>query len=196
MPRIACIVVGAAAAAISAAASDACAAPRQEHRHSPSSATHHQHNSHANPAPAAPVRTPVSSAPTRAPVVPIVAGYASAYSTSSYGSSRQPLTFARSTVPPVYYMPAISPNAPPFSFNGSEEQQPGWNWQRVSLQQIDAEVRARRAAQDVDKSPAYRQFCPDSRAYYPDVTQCNSEWLTVVAKAAARPAAQPVVASR
>jgi hypothetical protein len=109
---------------------------------------------------------------------------------SSY-SSRQPLTFPRAVTPGLIYLPASSPDAPPFSFNGSEEL-PGWNWRRVSLQQIDAEVRAKRAAVS-PAQPAYRKYCPDSRAYYPDVTRCESEWLTVLSKA---PSASPVVASR
>jgi len=73
-------------------------------------------------------------------------------------------------------VPATSPNAPPFSFNGSDEVQ-GWNWQRVSLQQIDAEVRAKRASTALAASPAYRKYRPDTRAYYPEVTRCESEWL-------------------
>jgi hypothetical protein len=83
-------------------------------------------------------------------------------------------------------VPATSPNAPPFSFNGSEEVQ-AWNWQRVSLQQIDAEVRAKRmAAAAAPPPPAYRRFCPDTRAYYPEVTRCESDWLTVVGAAGRR----------
>ena len=187
MSRMACIVVGATAAVSIAAAGSAFSAPRQEHRHSTATA-------HAR-SPAA----PFSRAPARAtvayPVVYPVVGYAPAYRSSYYSSSRQPLTFARTVTPPVYFVPAISPDAPPFSFSPSEEQ-PGWNWQRVSLQQIDAEVRARRAAKDAESAPAYRQYCPDSRAYYPDVKECSSEWLTVVAKAPATSATQPVVASR
>lgn len=50
-----------------------------------------------------------------------------------------------SVPPPVYYVPPISPNAPLFSFDGSPEE-PEWNWRRVSLQQLVAEVRAKREA--------------------------------------------------
>lgn len=184
MPRIACIVAGAAAAAIGvSAAGNACAAPRQEHRHSP--ATVHPRQAAA----------PASRAPVRSAVVYPHAGYAPAYPSPHYSASRQPLTFSRAATPPVYFVPAVSPNAPPFSFSDSVEQ-PGWNWQRVSLQQIDAEVRAKRAARDSGIAPSYRKYCPDTRAYYPDVEQCASEWLTVVARAPARAGAQSDFASR
>ena len=173
MTRIACL----AAAMALAAANGATAAGRHEHSHSSSGASHHHHSSTTAPA--------VFHPPA---VFPVVAGYAPYY--SSY-SSRQPLTFPRAVTPGLIYLPASSPNAPPFSFNGSEEL-PGWNWQRVSLQQIDAEVRAKRAP-NASTSPTYRRYCPDSRAYYPDVTRCESEWLTVLTKA---PSASPVVATR
>jgi hypothetical protein len=173
MTRIACLV----AAMALVAANGAAAAGRHEHSHSSSAASHHHHSSATVTAPAV-FHPPV--------VYPVAVGYAPSY--SSY-ASRQPLTFPRAATPGLFYIPASSPNAPPFSFNGSEEL-PGWNWQRVSLQQIDTEVRAKRAA---PAQPAYRKYCPDSRAYYPDVTRCESEWLTVVGKA---PSTSPVVANR
>jgi len=46
----------------------------------------------------------------------------------------------------LYYVPPISPNAPPFSFDGSPAVEPDWGWQRVNLQQLAAEVRAKREA--------------------------------------------------
>ena len=184
MARIACILVGAAAVATGVAvAGPAFAAPRQEHRHS-ATTVHHR-----------PSATGVSSGAVRTVIAYPVVSYAPAYPSSYYSTSRQPLTFSRTATPPVYFVPAISPNAPPFSFSESVEQ-PGWNWQRVTLQQIDAEVRARRAARDAGAAPAYRKYCPDTRAYYPDVTQCASEWLTVVAKATARAGSQTEVATR
>ena len=189
MARIARILVGAAAVATGVSVAGAAfAASRQEHRH-PAAASHHR-----------PTATGVSSAPVRTVVVyPSVAyplvRYAPAYPSSYYGTSRQPLTFSRSPVPPVYFVPAISPNAPPFSFSESVEQ-PGWNWERVSLQQIDAEVRARRAAKEAGTAPKYRKYCPDTRAYYPEVSQCASEWLIVVSKATASAATQSEVANR
>lgn len=131
MPRIACLMSGLAAAALAAA--NASAAPGGDHRRASSPSSRHP--------------PPFSSAPAslaRAPVVrTIVVGYAPAYR-ASY-SSRQPPGIARSAPTGLYYLPAASSDAPPFSFNGSEEM-PGWNWQRVSLLQLDAEVRARRAA--------------------------------------------------
>jgi hypothetical protein len=178
MTRIACLV-GAVAVAL-ATPNGATAAGRHEHSHSSSAASHHHHSS-------APAATPAVFHP---PVVyPAFVGYVPPY--SSY-SSRQPLTFPRAATPGLIYLPASSPNAPPFSFSESEEL-PGWNWRRVSLQQIDAEVRAKRAAAAPAAPPSYRKYCPDSRAYYPDVTRCESEWLTVVSKASL---ASPVVASR
>ena len=137
MPRIACLMVGLAAAALAAA--EASAASGNDHRRASSMASRHHHS----PSPSATVN------PARAPVVrTVVVGYAPVYP-AAY-SSRQPLGFARSSAPSVYYLPAASPNAPPFSFNGSEEM-PGWHWQRVSLMQLDAEVRARRAAKGLSQ---------------------------------------------
>ena len=175
MTRIACLV-GAMAMALGAA-NCATAAGRHEHSHTSSAASHPHHN---NAAPSV-VHAPV--------VYPVVVGYVPPY--SSY-YPRQPLSFSRATGQALFYQAPLSPDAPPFSFNGSEEL-PGWNWRRVSLQQIDAEVRAKRAAAAPVAPPSYRKYCPDSRAYYPDVTRCDSEWLTVVSKASL---ASPVVASR
>ncbi len=136
MPRIACIVAAAAATAITAsAADDALAASRNEHRHASS-----HHASRPGAVTPSPVRTTVIA-------------YAPAYRPSSSTASRQSPSPSRSSTPPVYFVPALSPNAPPFSFSESEAQ-PGWNWQRVSLQQIDAEVRAKRDAQARAKAPA------------------------------------------
>ena len=177
MTRIACLAASMVLAASLTVASSAEAAGRHEHAHASSGAIRH-HTSHSTVAISRP-----------AVVHPVIVGYAPSY--SSY-SSRQPLTFPRTAAPALVYLPATSPNAPPFSFSGSEEN-PGWNWRRVRLQQIDAEVRARRAAAGPAVPPAYRQYCPDSRTYYPEVTQCASDWLTVLSKSAA---ASPVVASR
>ena len=164
MTRIACL-----AAVLALAANGATAAGRHEHSHS--SAPHH-HRSAAVAAPAV----------SRAPIVyPAFVGYVPSY--PSY-ASRQPLSFPRAAGQTLIYQPPVSPNAPPFSFNGSEEL-PGWNWQRVSLQQVDAEVRAKRSSAPAS-TPAFRRFCPDSRAYYPEVTRCESDWLTVVDAAARR----------
>lgn len=181
MSRIACIVLGAAIGV--PVAGSAFAAPRQEHRHSPATAHHRQ------------AAAPVSRAPVRPAVVYAIVGYAPAYPSSYYGASRQPLASSRAATPPVYFVPAISPNAPPFSFSESAEQ-PGWNWQRVSLQQIDAEVRAKRAAKDAGSAPSHRRYCPDSRAYFPNVTECASQWLTVVANAPAHAGTPADAASR
>ena len=71
-------------------------------------------------------------------------GYPSTYYPStayrSYGSA----AYRPTATPPAYFV-AMSSKAPPFSFNGSPAE-PGWNWHRASLQEIDAEVRARKAA--------------------------------------------------
>jgi len=169
MTRIACLV------AAMALAADSGAAATERHAQSRSSPAshHHQHS--------APVPAPATFRP--AAVRPAVVAYAPYY--PSY-SSHQPLANFRATGPSLSYVPAKSPNAPPFSFNGSEEVQ-AWNWQRVSLQQIDAEVRAKRmAAAAAPPPPAYRRFCPDTRAYYPEVTRCESDWLTVVGAAGRR----------
>ena len=132
MARIACLV-----AVMAFAATGAAAAGRHEHSRSSSPAAHHHHGS-------TPVAAPAPIRP--AFVYPVVAGYVPSYASYSSYASRQPLnSFPRTTGPTLLYVPPSSPNAPPFSFNGSEEL-PGWNWQRVSLQQIDAEVRAKRAA--------------------------------------------------
>jgi hypothetical protein len=129
-------------------------------------AHHHFSSHHSRPAVAA-------SAVFRPTVRTVAVGYAPAY------SYRQAQAFPRATVPALAYLPAASPNAPPFSFSESD-QYPGWNWQRVSLQQIDTEVRAKRAGV-VPTPPIYRKYCPDTRAYYPEVTRCESDWLTVLA---------------
>jgi hypothetical protein len=167
MTRIACLAV-----AMALAANGATAAGRHEHSHPSSAPGHHHHRGATFAAPAA-FHPPV--------VYPAFVGYAPSYSSNA---SRQPLSFPRATGQALIYQPPISPEAPPFSFNGSEEVK-GWNWERVSLQQIDAEVRAKRSAAPAS-TPAYRKFCPDSRAYYPDVTRCESDWLTVVGATARR----------
>jgi hypothetical protein len=59
-----------------------------------------------------------------------------------YGSTSAP-SYAR---PALYYVPPISANAPMFSFDGSPAVEPDWGWQRVNLQQLAAEVRAKREA--------------------------------------------------
>jgi len=138
------------------------AAGRPAHHHSSGGATFH----HSRPAVAA-------SAVVRPTIRTAAVGYAPSY------SYRQAQAFPRTTVPALAYLPGVSPNAPPFSFTESD-QYPGWNWQRVSLQQIDAEVRAKRAGV-VPTPPAYRKYCPDTRAFYPEVTRCESDWLTVLA---------------
>ena len=74
----------------------------------------------------------------------VVTTFAPSYYPSSYSSQRHSPNLGRSTAQPPYYV-AMSPKAPPFSFNGSPPE-PGWNWQRASFQDIDAEVRARKAA--------------------------------------------------
>jgi hypothetical protein len=82
--------------------------------------------------------SPVRAAPVI--VRPVVVGYAPSY------ASRSPIYPAQSrTVAPLSYIPPASPDAPQFSMSGSPAVE-GWHWQRVSLQQIDAEVRAKRAA--------------------------------------------------
>lgn len=83
------------------------------------------------------------SSPARpAPVVvrPVVVGYAPSY---AYRSTT-PVSPTRAAAP-LSYIPPASPDAPPFSMSGSPAVE-GWHRQRVSLQQIDAEVRAKRAA--------------------------------------------------
>jgi hypothetical protein len=65
-----------------------------------------------------------------------------AYAPASYYASTAP-SYAR---PSVYFVPPISANAPLFSFDGSPAVEPDWGWQRVSLQQLAAEVRAKREA--------------------------------------------------
>ncbi len=73
----------------------------------------------------------------------VVAGYVPYYpSYPSYSSSRHSPFTGRSTTPPAYFV-AMSPKSPAFSFNGSPPE-PQWHWQRASLQDIDAEVRARK----------------------------------------------------
>ena len=79
----------------------------------------------------------------------VVAGYAPYY--PSYSSNRYSPTLGRSTAPGPYYV-AMSAKSPPFSFNGSPPE-PGWNWQRASFQDIDAEVRARKAARAAEELP-------------------------------------------
>ncbi len=137
MPRIACLMVGLAATAL--AAVDASAAATIDHRRASSSAPRHQHS-----------LSNVTANPVRAPVVQtVIVGHAPAYRSAYSSQQRQGL--ARSPTSGVYYVPASSPDAPPFSFNGSGEMQ-GWHWQRVSLVQLDAEVRARRAAKGLSQS--------------------------------------------
>jgi hypothetical protein len=70
----------------------------------------------------------------------VFVGYAPSYASRSPIYPGQPRTG-----PALSYIPPSSPDAPHFSMDGSPAVE-GWNWQRVSLQQIDAEVRAKRAA--------------------------------------------------
>lgn len=93
---------------------------------------------HTGPSHARAFSSPVRTAPMV--VRPVVVGYAPSY------ASRSPIYPAQTrTVAPLSYIPPASPDAPQFSMSGSPAVE-GWHWQRVSLQQIDAEVRARRAA--------------------------------------------------
>jgi hypothetical protein len=93
---------------------------------------------HTGPSHARAFASPVRPAPVI--VRPVFVGYAPSY------ASRSPIYPVQSRlVPPLSYIPPISPDAPQFSMSGSPAVE-GWHWQRVSLQQIDAEVRAKRAA--------------------------------------------------
>lgn len=84
-------------------------------------------------------------APNRARIAPRVAYWAAplTYAPSAYYAVPQATQPAR---PALYYVPPLSANAPPFSFDGSPAVELDWGWQRVSLQQLVAEVRAKREA--------------------------------------------------
>ena len=77
-------------------------------------------------------------------VRPAVTAYVPSYANRAPAVQTQ----SRAAVPSLSYIPPSSPNAPPFSFSPQDPLE-GWHWQRVSLQQIDAEVRARRAAKSL-----------------------------------------------
>lgn len=88
-------------------------------------------------------------APHRARAIPRTAYWAApmTYAPASYyGSTYAPSYAAPRAAPALYYVPPISPNAPMFSFDGSPAVEPDWGWQRVNLQQLAAEVRAKREA--------------------------------------------------
>jgi len=73
-----------------------------------------------------------------------------AYGPATYSSYYAPASTPAYAPPPaapaLYYVPPIAANAPPFSFDGSPAVEPDWGWQRVNLQQLAAEVRAKREA--------------------------------------------------
>jgi len=63
---------------------------------------------------------------------------------------------------------------------------PGWSWYYWPIYGVPPPWMV---------PPAYapgaaeiKYFCPDSRGYYPDVSECPSEWLTVVPRVASPPA--------
>ena len=88
-------------------------------------------------------------APYRARAIPRTTYWAApmAYgSTAYYGSTYVPTYTAPRAAPALYFVPPISANAPMFSFDGSPAVEPDWGWQRVNLQQLAAEVRAKREA--------------------------------------------------
>ena len=161
-------------AAALAAAFCAQAAPDQGRVHARTSAVRHHAQS-------APLLTPVF-------VGAVVAGYGYGYSYgygSSYAYAPRTQLYPQLRAPSLFYIGPLAANAPPFHIdNAAGDEAPSWNWERVSLQQLVAEVRARRETAATGQ-PVHRQYCPDSRAYYPEVTQCASEWLTVVGKAPA-----------
>ena len=67
-------------------------------------------------------------------------------STAYYAPTYAPAYSPPRAAPALYFVPPISPNAPMFSFDGSPAVEPDWGWQRVDLQQLAAEVRAKREA--------------------------------------------------
>jgi hypothetical protein len=74
-------------------------------------------------------------------------GVPSAYGRAAYYAPAYAPTYAPArAAPALYYVPPLSPDAPPFSFDGSPAVQLDWGWQRVSLRQLVAEVQAKREA--------------------------------------------------
>jgi len=70
--------------------------------------------------------------------------YGPATYSSYYAPASTPTYPSPPAVPALYYVPPIAANAPPFSFDGSPAVEPAWGWERVNLQQLAAEVRAKR----------------------------------------------------
>lgn len=134
MPRIACLlaVVAIPAATLLVTGDSTAAAPAR----------------HA-------ARTPPRPAPSNTLARPVVASVAvayPAYATTSR-STRPFAPFVQSrTAGTLSYLPPVSPDAPRFSFSPQDPPE-GWHWQRVSLQQLDAEVRARRAERVREGAP-------------------------------------------
>lgn len=84
-----------------------------------------------------------TAVPYRARVVRRTASWAApvAYAPAAYYAP----TYAPPRAGPgLYFVAPISANAPLFSFDGSPALEPDWGWQRVSLPQLAAEVRAKR----------------------------------------------------
>lgn len=130
LPWIVTAVAALAGAGAITAAADLIAAPRAE------AAPHHA-RMHAH-----------HRAPVRVAVRTVVVGYTGGVAPRYYASAAPNRTLPQARgVAPVYYVGPLAVDAPPFSFNGSAAE-PGWNWQRVNLQQLAAEVRARREAAD------------------------------------------------
>jgi hypothetical protein len=93
-------------------------------------------------------RSPASGryvAPYRASY-PYAASYWGAPLAYGYSAGYAPTYAPARAAPALYYVPPLSPNAPPFSFDGSPAVELDWGWQRVNLQQLAAEVRAKRGA--------------------------------------------------
>jgi len=168
-------IVGLAVACMAAA--PVAAAPPHGRSHSSSGASFSNHHR-------------ASATVSRAPVASSVAvlAYAPYYARTASSLPQQPSLPRLVAAPSAYYYPGAAYAGGGYGTPDAE----GWNWERVSFQNLVAEVKSRRqdnGAADEPRPGPYRQYCPDTRAYYPDVRECASDWLTVVANttAGARP---------
>ncbi len=128
MARIACLLATVASLAAAGAPASFAAVPR------------HTHASRPQPRPAS---------------VAVVARPMVVYGTTNAARTSRPFPPAGQSraANPLSYLPPASPDAPRFSFSPQDPPE-GWHWQRVSLQQVDAEVRARRAEKRRDERPS------------------------------------------
>lgn len=130
MPRIACLLATLAALAVPLAPASFAATPHQGRAHA------------ARPQP--------RPAPVAVAARPVIVGYTATYAPHA-SRPLSPVVQSRGASP-LSYLPAVSPDAPQFSFS-PQDPPGGWNWQRASLQQVDAELRARRAQRQREEGP-------------------------------------------